>query len=188
MNDQIIQILNYYLPSWITRKGGLLKILTKNSQGVIGKFPISINRNKSVCNNADYINLLPDSREKAISFIRINDIEFLESFGFIDAEVNMSINVWVNTDKINPVLETEDLMLDIIKSIPDKIANSGNLCKIMTELISSSRGNIYSDSTIKEEDKQFLMLPYDSFTLTYKINFSFRKQCIGDIILNPNNC
>ena len=189
MNERIIQVINYYLPTWITRKGGLLKILTKNQYGEVGRFPVSVNRAKSSCENGDYISLLPDSSEKAISFVQIQNNTVSESFGFYDIETTLRIVVWVNFDKINQLMvDTDTLMMDLIKNIPFRIPNTLDLAKIRTEFIGAGKENVWNQFSLKEETKQFLMLPYEFFTLDYKVYYSFRKECIDNINLNPTVC
>jgi hypothetical protein len=189
MNETIIQILNYYLPTWITKKGGLLKVLTKNQFGEIGRFPVCVNREKTTCEGGDYISLIPDSREKAISFFQIQSNSVSENFGFYDIKTTFRLVVWVNTDKINQtMIDTDLLMLDVIKNMPFRIANSDILCKIKTQFLSAGKENVWSQFTMKEENKQFLLLPYDFFTIDYDVFYSFRKECIEDINLNPTVC
>ena len=193
MNETLAILINTYLPNWITKKGGLMKIISRHESGAesksVGRYPVSINRNKTACENGDYINLLPDGRDGAISFIQTQSTNITESFGFYDIDTVLRIVVWCNMDKINTdLVDTDLLKMAVIKAIPFRLPDNGVMCKMKTQLISAGKENVWGQFTITEEDRQFLMLPYDFFTVDYRVNYSINKACLDEIILNKTSC
>jgi len=162
---------------------------TSSETKSVGRYPVSINRSKTACEGGDYISLLPDSREGAISFMQAQSNSISESFGFYDIDTVLRIVVWCNMDKINvDLIDTDLLKMAVIKSIPFRLPDTGVMCKIKTELISAGKENVWSQFTITEEDKQYLMLPYDFFTIDYRVNYSINRACLDDIILKKTVC
>jgi len=188
MNEKISIILNEYLPNWIDRQGTILKILAREENGKVGKYPVSLNYLKKTCEAGDYISLIPDSRYRSISFWTTSGGNISKSFGMIDVQVTLRLVVWVNHKLINQAVNVDDLMLSVIKDIPENIGISGDFSKIRTRLINAGKENIWTNFSLKEEDKQFLLYPFDWFTLDYQVNYSFHQNCLNDINLNPTSC
>jgi hypothetical protein len=164
----------------------------KDNKVVIKKYPVYINTNKDVCDNSDYIALVPNSDKKSIIYFEENGIRSkMINNNLIEITANVKLIFWCNLKRINSTFtDAELLKLNIIKAIPDTIANIFPYSFVRINYIGEDAKNvsIFSKYTYNEEEKQYLIYPFDYFALNYEILFQVGKNCVEDIVISPAEC
>ena len=165
---------------------------TKDNKVIVKKYPVYINENKDVCDNSDYIALVPNSDKKSIIYFEENGIR-AETINNNMIEVTASVKLifWCNLPRINSTLKFAELLkLNIIKVIPDSIPNlfPYSFIRIAYTGEDVKSVSVFSKYTYNEEEKQYLIYPFDYFALNYDIKFYMGKNCVEDIVINPGTC
>ena len=164
----------------------------KDNKVINKKYPVYINENKDTCDNSDYIALIPNSDKKSIIYFEENGISSkMINNELIEVTANVKLIFWCNLKKINSTFtDSELLKLNIIKAIPDQLQNVSPYSFIRLNYIGEDyKGvQVFNKYTYNEEEKQYLIFPYDYFALNYEILFYVGKNCVEEITINPSVC
>jgi len=157
------------------------------------KFPIYYNSDKTACNNySDYIDLIPNSNKKSIIYFEEDGLSStMINNNIIEIEANIKLICWVNLKKINSSLTNAELIkLNVIKAVPDLLPNIGgySFIRILPTGEDVKNVSIFSKYTYNEEEKQYLIFPFDYFALNYQVKFYMGRDCVEDIVINPALC
>jgi len=164
----------------------------KDNKVTIKKFPAYINENITSCANSDYIDLVPNSDKKSIIYFEENGITTnLINKDYMEVEASVRLVFWCNLKRINSTLkDTELLKLNIIKAIPTELQNINPYSFIRVILKGEGKKDvsIFNKYTYNEEEKQYLIYPFDYFALNYNISFNAGINCVEELIINPSVC
>lgn len=164
----------------------------KDNKVINKKFPVYLNENKTICDNSDYIDLVPNSDKKSIMYFEENGITSQQiNDNLVEVTANVKLIGWFNLKAINGnLLDCELLKLNILKVIPGDIPNVSPYSFIRINFTGDDPKtvNIFSKYTYNEEEKQYLIYPYDYCALNFEILFYLGKMCVEDITLNPIIC
>jgi len=194
MNAKIAEILKDEISSlaWIEKIAGLVKPVTyKDKSGEEKTMPVYTS-DTDLCHISHYEDFCPDSKKKSIVYFEDQGMDVLNAgCNYIDIETNLRIVCWCNLKLINPEYSDAILLkLDIIKNITQNPANNDWVTKIDVQFEGeeTKSPDIFSDYTY-DEQKQFLMYPYDYFALNYKVRYSVPvNECFDDIVISPDIC
>jgi len=181
--------------NYVDRITGLAKVISKNIAGeggmVAKKIPTYLNLNKTTCDNADYIDLVPDSKLKSIIYFEDQGTSKIDCSGrYDDFETNLRLVFWCNLGMIDQGTDLYNIQSEIISTLIGRIDNFDYVVKIIIELadIPEKSPTIFAEFSYSEEDKQYLLYPYDYFALDFSVKWSLAKICYETTTLNPNSC
>ncbi len=194
MNTKIAEILKDQLTSlsWIDKIAGLVKPVTYTDKaGTKKTMPIYFRDDPTLCDSGDYTNLVPDSSKMSILYFEDGGLDVINAgCMYIDILSSLKLVCWCNLKLINPAYSSALLLkLQVIRTIPINIPNTDWVTKINVSFDGDDLTNPFTQYTY-DEQKQFLMWPYDYFALKYKVRFSvpLNAECYDDITLNPSIC
>lgn len=194
MNSKIAEILKDQISSltWVDKIVGLVKPITYTDKaGTKKTIPIYYRDDPTLCDSGDYTDLVPDSSKMSIIYFEDGGTDVANAgCMFTDCISSLKLVCWCNLKLINPALSSAlSLKLQVINTIPNQIANTDWVTKIQVSLESDDVGSPFTKYTY-DEQKQFLMWPYDYFSLNYKVRYSIPRnaECFDDITLNPAIC
>ena len=179
---------------------GVVVTISKQSKSkddgiVVEKFPAYYREPEDVCANySTYIDLIPNSKKKSIIYF-----EEISNFAYEDEDayyVKMSSTVrlicWANLKLINQAYSDAYLLKQaIIKTIPEtlpNIANRFSFIRLHFDAEEVRDVGLFSNYTYIEEQKQYLLYPYDYFGLNYTFDYWVAKRCEEDVIIDPATC
>jgi len=178
--------------TWIETSVGIVKPVTSKSKtGTDVTEPIYFNTERNYCNGADYISLTPNSDKKSICYFEINGKPRVEENGrkgtsFI---ATLTAVVWVNYNKINiGMIDTDILVADFLQTLPQTLPADGYYNRVLLDVASVEiqNGEVFRKYSYNDQ-QQYLMYPYDYFTVDINISYTIPKGCF-DLVLNPDEC
>lgn len=164
----------------------------KDNKIIVKKFPAYYNENKTTCSASDYIDLVPNSNKRSIIYFENNGIKISPINGnIIECVADVRLLCWANLKKINDTFINADMLkLLVIQAMPVSLSNVFPYSFIRIELTGEETKNvsIFSKYTYNEEEKQYLIYPFDYFALNYEISFYVGINCIDPILISPAVC
>ncbi len=164
----------------------------KDNKIIVKKFPAYYNENKTTCNASDYIDLVPNSNKRSIIYFENNGIKISPINGnIIECVADVRLVCWANLKKINDTFINADILkLLVIQAMPSSLSNVLPYSFIRIQLTGEETKNvsIFSKYTYNEEEKQYLIYPFDYFALNYEISFYVGINCIDPILISPAVC
>ena len=164
----------------------------KDNKIIVKKFPAYYNENKTTCNASDYIDLVPNSNKRSIIYFENNGIKISPINGnIIECVADVRLVCWANLKKINDTFINADMLrLLVIQAMPSSLSNVLHYSFIRVQLTGEETKNvsIFSKYTYNEEEKQYLIYPFDYFALNYEISFYVGINCIDPILISPAVC
>lgn len=193
MNKKIAEILKDQISSldWIDKIAGLVRPVTfKDKAGNVKTMPIYLN-GVDMCKASAYEDLVPDSSKKSILYFEDGGMDVINAGClYIDVLSSLKLVCWCNLKIINPEYSSAiPMKLEILRTIPTKIDNTDWVTKINVQFAGEDMANPFTPYTY-DEQKQFLIYPYDYFSLNYKVRFSvpLNAECYDSVELNPDIC
>ena len=164
----------------------------KDNKVIIKKFPVYYNDTKTTCETSDYIDLVPNSSKKSIMYFEENGFSVTQiNNNIFECVASVRLVCWFNLKNINDTLTNAELLkLNVIQAMPSAIDNVNPYSFIRVDLTSEETKSvaIFNKYTYNEEEKQYLIFPFDYFALNYDISFYVGKNCIDELIINPAVC
>lgn len=193
-------ILPYITPLIFTDTvAGCVTTISQNVPGLnnkiqVKKFPAYYNDILDLCSNyKTYKDLIPNSKKKSILYFEESGVQGLSSdahYNYIRA--NIKLIFWCNLKNINKLyIDSYLLKQAIIKSIPDVLPNIADRFSFIRATLKGEDKKdvaIFNKYSYNEEEKQYLIYPFDYFSLNYQIDFYENKYCEEQIVLNPETC
>ena len=177
--------------------GGIATTISQNKPAkdnkiIVKKFPAYYNENKTTCSASDYIDLVPNTSKRSIIYFENNGIKISPINGnIIECLADVRLVCWANLKKINDTfINADTLKLLVIQAMPVSLSNVLPYSFIRIELTGEETKNasIFSKYTYNEEEKQYLIYPFDYFALNYEISFYVGINCIDPILISPSVC
>lgn len=182
---------------FIDKLSGIVRTISfKDKQGVLQKIPADCNLNLEDClKGKRYLDMFPDDKKKSVIFLEDNGTRLINqegNYSFWSSSIDLV--AWFNLPKLG-VTEcsySAQAILAIISTIPLVPFNALNTYQYVTINVIGERPKTYNPwakYTIDETVTQFLMYPYDYFTLQLEFKFRIDKRCIKNANLLPvDNC
>lgn len=177
--------------------GGIATTISQNKPAkdnkiIVKKFPAYYNENKTTCSASDYIDLVPNSNKRSIIYFENNGIKISPINGnIIECVADVRLVCWANLKKINDTfINADTLKLLVIQAMPVSLSNVFPYSFIRIELTGEETKSValFSKYTYNEEEKQYLIYPFDYFALNYEISFYVGINCIDPILISPSVC
>ncbi len=187
MNNKIANIIVDYIKdlAWIEKLAGLTQVAKINQNGVEKRYPISCSMVfDDVCVEGCYDELAPNSAYKSVVYFEDSGFTFSKQVGNkLYYESTLKLIAWLNYNKLGGGCgSTGNYIIDIIRALPSYPVNVSDLLganiRVMSQAIRSD--SIFSQYTFNEKQTQYLMLPFDFFSLTIQTSFYIIPECVED--------
>lgn len=164
----------------------------KDNKVVVKKYPVYYNDGKNVCDTSDYIDLVPNSSKKSIMYFEENGFNVTPiNNNIFEVVASVKLVCWFNLKNINNTLTNAELLkLNVIQVMPTALQNVNPYSFIRVDLSGEEPKSvsIFNKYTYNEEEKQYLIYPFDYFALNYDISFYVGKNCIDELVINQSVC
>lgn len=176
---------------FIDTLAGAVRIVTKtdvdkDNRPVKKTFPVICNLSIDDCNKAGrYMELVPDSKKGCITYFESVLCQFVRQEGAKQQwKAQLRLVSWLNQNKLgyNDCSITSRVLLTFLNAFPEARANSGNYQQVQISVLGqdSPAANPFSKYSYDEDRTQFLMHPYDWFSVLIEVTFEIDKRCITD--------
>lgn len=196
MISDIGVILKSYLTplTFIDKLAGVVRIVTKSetdsSNRVARKsFPVDCDVTNDDCLNGRYTDLVPNSKYLSVAYFEDEGIrpigQDIRDFTF---EASLKFICWLNLKKLGKTNCSNSALayLNILKVFPTSYFNQTVNAVPYSRILITPDGQdikspqIFSKYSYDEEKTQFLMYPYDYFSMSINVRFSISKACVPD--------
>jgi hypothetical protein len=201
MNKDIGDIVMTKLSSlpWFDKYAGVIKVLSftdtdKDGKVIRKKMPVNCRSTQLECSSGRYIDLCPDSTKKSVAFLKDKGVRFVEVNGNSSKwKAAFDLVCWINADAIG--YENCSYSGIAIQGILSKLSivpfHDGIYQHIRIQVFGQlpEATNPFAEYNFEEDITQYLMHPYEVFTLPIEVDFSINKNCISVAdIDSPINC
>jgi hypothetical protein len=196
MISDIGTILKGYISplSFVDKIGGVVRVVTKTETDSSGRqvrksFPVDCEVTNEDCLSGKYVDLVPNSKYKSVIYFEDQGIRPITQdvidFTF---EASLKLVCWLNLKKLGKINCSNSALayLNILKVLPTRYINQTVNTVQYSRIIIKPQGqdikspDIFSKYTYDEEKTQFLMYPYDYFSLDIYVQFTVAKDCVPD--------
>ena len=198
MTTEVGDIIKSFLVqlTFIDRLAGVVRVVTKvdqdeNNNRIVKKFPVACNVTSDDCfADGTLKDLIPDSSKGCIVFLEDQAMQFVGMRGQKQQwKGSYKIIGWVNNAKLGyeECSITSKIIGSIINKMPTVHFNSGNYQSVNIQILGQepkTGQNPFSKYTINEEQSQYLMYPYDYFSLIAQVIFEIDKRCLDEFTAN----
>lgn len=155
------------------------QIIEKN--GKILKSPKSINLDPMTCDNIPEKFIFPDSSYNMLTFFKEIKTEVKEKFTghFIEQNSTLILGCWYNTKRLNTT--KTNLISTLINKVLKGVDETDQIKNIEITYNGYSDANPFIGYDMNEEKNQYLMHPYDAFSLVFSFKFLYTWNCIKNI-------
>lgn len=187
---------------FIDKLAGVVKTITRsdldsNNVRVSKTFPVACGVSYEECNKASaYTDLIPDSRLGCIVFFEDLGVRKIDNEGGLaNWKASYRLVGWVNNKKlgVNGCSVTGQVINTIIDQFPTRFFNvTGTIyqrCFIEVLGQDPKSTNPFSKYSFDEDKTQYLMSPFDYFSIQIDINYSINSKCLTAFTKNTEiNC
>lgn len=183
MINRIAEELAYHIKEntfWVDKCVGIVTPITYKVSGQDKTIPVYFNLKRDLCNGGDYIDLVPDSSKTSVVYMEIASEPSVVSVKQNGTRFNSSLDlvVWLNYQKINlGMVDTDILVANIIENIPSRIANNEYVGVGIKVTSVSTKDRFVFNKYTYNNDIQFLMYPYDFFSIRMEVEYTIPKGC-----------
>lgn len=201
MNKDIAEYIKSYLMvlPFVDKIAGLVKTATivqpSETAGTVTKrFPIACDVNYNDCvKQSRYKDLMPDSKKMSVIYFEDLGCSFIsKNARSIEFVSTLKLIGWVNLSKFENIScdNSSVFVASIIKALPSGFFNYGRYSNIQIIAIREEpKSNaIFAQYTYDESVNQYLLYPYDYFSIGLSISFNLPLHCIEEIIPTTENC
>jgi hypothetical protein len=187
MNNKIADIIVDYIKdlTWIDKLAGLTQVAKINQNGVEKRYPISCAMAfDDACVTGCYDELAPNSAYQSVVYFEDGGFNFSKQVGNkLYYESTLRLIAWLNYKKLGGGCgSTGNYIIDIIRALPSYPVNVSDLLGMSIRVVSQAirSDDIFSKYTFNQTATQFLMLPFDFFSLEIKTSFYIIPECVED--------
>jgi len=188
-------IKGYLQPlTFIDKLAGVVKVITKtdldeNNKPVVKKFPVACDVNFNECQTTGkYKDLIPNSSLGCIVFLEDTGARFTGMRGHKQVwKSGYKLIGWVNNSKLGfeDCSVTGQIIATIINQFPIVPFNSGMYQSSSIQVNGQepkSGQNPFSKYSFDENQSQYLMYPFDYFSLLIDVSFEIDKRCLTTFV------
>jgi hypothetical protein len=191
MNQAIASIVKGYISDldFVDKIAGLTQVCTFEIKGADNTpkqitVPIACCVDPEECGREGaYYDLMPNSEYKTVIYFEDKGWTFVKSESIFKYYVsNIRLVCWINIEKIlgkdckddRPCTYAAHIIAEIIRHLPEHPVNITPFAKVYHEITDQEiRSNaIFSQYTYDEKHAQYLMAPYDYFSINIKTDFA----------------
>lgn len=196
MINDIGQILKSRLTTlqFIDKLGGVVRVVTKNETDSNGRvvrksFPVDCDVTNDDCLAGKYVDLVPNSKYLSVAYFEDQGIrpvtQDVKDFTFV---ASLKLICWLNLKKLGKSNCSNSALayLNILKVFPTSYFNQTINNVPYSRIIIKPDGQdikspqIFSQYTYEEEKTQYLMYPFDYFSMNIDVQFTIAAACVPD--------
>lgn len=179
--------------AWLDRVCGLVEPLQVNvTKDVIKKIPAYREPSQTGCNvGNDYIACVPDTGLKSIIYMESDTPSQVGiSSRWTEYELPVTIVCWLNLKQINPAFtDYSQFANELLNNIPEFPTIQQPVAYMRAWLRETKHSpDVFTNYDYDEAEQQFLIYPFDYFSLTVLVRFRFMNGCYTPITLDPSPC
>ena len=192
MNNKIANIVVSYIKEldWIDKLAGMTQIVrvtqTSGDAKVEKRYPISCQMAfDEACTEGCYDELAPNSAYRSVVYFEDGSFSFVRQEGkrlYYDSTIRLI--AWLNYKKLadGGCGATGNYIVDIIKALPAFPVTVDDLMSVTIRVMSQAVRSeaIFAPYTYNVFQTQYLMLPYDFFSLEIRTSFYIIAECVND--------
>ena len=183
MNQAIANIIKESIEDldFVDKIAGLVSTQYINIEGVTKSYPVACCV-PDTCKTGDYNDLAPDSKYKSVIYFEDGGVSFVRAQGnFKYYQSRLRLVGWLNVKAIlgeecdaSQCTYSSHAIMDIIRLLPEFPQNIAPFTQVYMEVTSQAVRDkaIFSKYTYNELQTQYLMSPYDYFSLEIETTFS----------------
>lgn len=188
-------VKDYLQPlDFINKLAGVVKVVTKidkdgDNKTIIKKYPVACDVDFDDClTKGTYKDLIPNSSLGCIVFMEDLGCRFNGMRGHKQTwKGSYKIIGWVNNKQLGyaECSVTGQVIASIINQFPIVPFNSGNYQSVGIQVIGQepkNGQNPFSKYSFDEAQTQFLMYPFDYFSLLVDVSFEIDKRCLTPFV------
>lgn len=199
MNDRISNILAQHFSTldFLSKTSGCVSVLHLKIQDKIKKIPASMivyesgEEGVKICaNNEDYFDLIPKSEETGILYFEDKGSKVTtRNKRTCTWQGKMLAVCWLNLQKIGRK-QPGELLESFLGHVPIEITKTGQIYggKIFVDQIAPKRPSPFDKYDYSESETQFLMFPFDYFSVELSYTVIASRGCSTNMIIEPINC
>ena len=182
MNQAIANIIKESIEDldFVDKIAGLVSTQYINIEGVTKSYPVACCV-PDTCKTGDYNDLAPDSKYKSVIYFEDGGVSFVRAQGnFKYYQSRLRLVGWLNVKSIlgeecdaSQCTYSSHAIMDIIRLLPEFPQNIAPFAQVYMEVTSQAVRDkaIFSKYTYNELQTQYLMSPYDYFSLDITTTF-----------------
>ena len=184
---------------FIDKYAGVVKVLSLMQKDQTGKmvkkmFPADCQTTLQQCESGRYKDLLPDSSKKSVLYLEeAGPAQVLRSEGGLNFwRANYNLVCWLNMPKLgfSDCSYSSVAINGILSKIPVTPFKKGIYQRVSIRVLAQRPKSENAFAKYAEESTlQYLMFPFDHFTLQVQVDFAVNKDCLTAMPINePLNC
>ena len=176
---------------FLTKVGGVVRSQKQNVGGTDKIYPVAFVESGG-CVTANYTDFAPNSKEVGISYFELfeNNPSAINGGNIQSFQARLRLMCWLNISKIS-VKDT-----GVLTAIVWKKLRSLNLAPaqhirgaILTlEREEAKSASLFAKYTYDETESQYLMLPFDYFSMVLHLNYTVAWDCLPTVTVNNTEC
>jgi hypothetical protein len=201
MNEQIASILKSKIEhlNFVDKIAGMVRPMIIDMQDKDNKLikkllPIASDITAEQCRGGRYNDLIPNSKYKSILYFEDNGTSFsykAKNRAYFSSK--LSLVCWLNLKKLQDcdvTVISPQVILMIIAAWPEFPFEYGIYREISIKSISENVKNsgIFNKYSYDESLNQYLLWPYDYFSLQISVEYWIGLNCINDITITECTC
>lgn len=162
---------------------------------VLNYFPVGCTLTAEDCRDVNkYTYLLPDAKKKSIFFFEDRGISFIERKRDAYHWRSMLVLIgWLNGKYIQVpgCYLSAPVVVNVIHALTSNHNFNSNLFQVIRPKVRQQMqkdANVFSRYTIKEAINQYLLSPYDYFSLIIETEFETNSNCVPEITMLTPTC
>jgi hypothetical protein len=190
MNQAIANIIKGYIDelTFVDKIAGLVSIqyMTMTDEGgakTTKSYPVACCVTADDCKQGAYNDLTPNSAYKTVLYFEDGGVSVLETTGrFKKMRSRLRLVCWINVAKLygdacatdSPCTASTNIIIEIIRALPEFPVNYAPFMQVKFDVLNQlvRSNSIFSQYTYNEKQSQYLMSPYDYFSLDIETTFS----------------
>jgi len=197
MIQQITELLRDEIDEleFVERTAGLVRplpITVPDEGGSVATkmMPVAIN-NEVPCEMEEMMYLIPDSSVMSIVFFEDGGtaIERTDSW-YLHCRSTVRMVAWFNLKMINPDYQDATLLMaHLVSAMPKYIANMDLITGIVVFPAGEAvKETVYSAYDLNLEENMYFAFPYDYGAFEFEVVYRIPKNCLDEIIIDPDVC
>ncbi len=174
---------------FIDKLAGVVQVISKTeSDGnrmVVKSFPVSCNLSYEECNSTSlYKDLVPDSRLGCITYLEDVSMVYVGNRGRkMGWKGQYRLVCWVNKKKLGKASLcsiSSQIITTFLSAFPQFPTNEGNYQQVLVKVLGQDPKsyNPFAKYSYDEKVKQYLMHPFEYFSLPIEVSFEIDQSCI----------
>lgn len=175
---------------FIDKLAGVVQVITKTENDGGGRsfkkfFPVACGMSYSECNSTSkYKDLVPDSKVGCIVYIEDVAMQYIGNRGRkMGWKGQYRLVCWMNKKKLGKAENcsiSSDVITTMLTAFPQFPENQGNYQQLMIKVLGQDPKsyNPFSKYSYDESVNQFLMHPYEYFSLAIEVSFEIDQACV----------